>query len=119
MSVNLQRDTARLWLADALPAVVVDVIEAKGSAPRDAGTRMLVSAAGAAGTIGGGHLELKALEQARAMLASAAPVATQQVHYPLGPSLGQCCGGAVTLRFERLSPHHLDTWPTTPPRFVL
>ena len=59
------RDTAARWLADGTPAVLVEVTEALGSAPREAGTRMLVSATQCDGTIGGGHLELKAIERAR------------------------------------------------------
>jgi xanthine dehydrogenase accessory factor len=86
--------------------------------PREAGTRMLVAATRCEGTIGGGHLELKAIEQARAMLASDARE-PQQAHYPLGPALGQCCGGAVTLRFERLNAHALERWPANVARFHL
>ena len=62
------REFAARWLADRLPAVVVEVTQALGSAPREAGTRMLVSASQAVGTVGGGHLELKAIRHARAML---------------------------------------------------
>jgi len=65
---RLIRDTARRWLDAATPAIVVEVVATQGSAPRDRGTRMLVSSADAAGTIGGGHLELKALHAARDML---------------------------------------------------
>jgi xanthine dehydrogenase accessory factor len=62
---------------------------------------MAVFASHVAGTIGGGHLELQAIEQARARLAGAAgePV----LRYALGPSLGQCCGGVVQLGFESIS----------------
>jgi xanthine dehydrogenase accessory factor len=58
---------------------------------------MLVWDSGQAGTIGGGALELRAVTQARA--AAAARVET----WPLGPGLGQCCGGAVTLVWERFT----------------
>jgi xanthine dehydrogenase accessory factor len=111
------RETAARWLADGEPAVLVEVTEALGSAPREAGSRMLVSAVRCAGTVGGGHLELKAIERARRMLAgeSVAPSA----HYPLGPALGQCCGGAVTLAFTRLDAKTLAAWPKTAPRFHL
>ena len=64
------RDTAARWLADGTPAVLVEVTQALGSAPREAGTRMLVSATQCEGTIGGGHLELKAIERARRLLAA-------------------------------------------------
>ena len=112
------RDTALRWLQSARPAVVVEVIAAQGSVPREAGTRMLVSDAEVIGTIGGGHLELKAIADARQMLARGATQAVEQ-HIALGPALGQCCGGAVALR---LSPLHLadaQAWPEPPPRFTL
>jgi len=67
----MDRDThlaATQWLAERERAVVVEVTEARGSAPREAGTRMLVSASQALGTVGGGHLELKAIDHAREML---------------------------------------------------
>lgn len=113
------RDIAARWLADGEPAVVVEVTEALGSAPREAGTRMLVGKGCCAGTVGGGHLELKAIERARRMLASGGDAAPQSAHYPLGPALGQCCGGAVTLGFTRLDAKALGAWPKSAPRFHL
>ena len=112
------REHAAHLLAAGDAAVRVEVTDAKGSVPREAGTRMLVTASRAIGTIGGGHLELKAIAFARAMLA-ADDTSTHHQHCPLGPALGQCCGGAVTLGFERLQPQHLATWPVTPSRFHL
>jgi xanthine dehydrogenase accessory factor len=106
------------WLTTGEAAVLVEVSEAKGSVPRESGTRMLVSAQRAAGTIGGGHLELKAIAHAREMLASG-DTSIGSLHLPLGPALGQCCGGAVTLRFERLRPTHLNAWPVIAPLFHL
>ncbi|MEM7491569.1 MAG: XdhC family protein, partial [Pseudomonadota bacterium] len=94
-------DAGRLHRAlDAHGAVArVVVAEAKGSVPRGVGTEMLVWAGGFDGTIGGGALEWRALELARATLATGAPRVERM---PLGPALGQCCGGAVTLVIERL-----------------
>jgi len=109
---------ARDWLAAGEPALLVEVSDTQGSVPREAGTRMLVSMQQAAGTIGGGHLELKAIAQARAMLASG-DTAVGSLYLPLGPALGQCCGGAVTLRFERLQSQHLAHWPGSKPLFHL
>lgn len=93
----------RRSIDDGQPSVLVTVIEAKGSTPREAGTKMVVGRGAPVGTIGGGHLEYRALEIARANLDDAdAPVAA--VHeFPLGPSLGQCCGGHATLLFERIT----------------
>ncbi len=56
------------------------------------------------GTIGGGHLGFDAIARARAMLAGTEPLPVQAQRYALGPSLGQCCGGVVFLRFEALGP---------------
>lgn len=84
------------------PAVLVRVERTQGSAPRRAGAWMAVFADATVGTIGGGHLEWDAQQQARAHLAAqptAAPAAWTQ-RTVLGPQLGQCCGGALELRFE-------------------
>ncbi len=112
------RNLARSWLAAGRPAVQVEVSAARGSAPREAGTRMLVAMDDVAGTVGGGHLELKAIEAARAMLA-AGDVGPRMHHYPLGPALGQCCGGAVSLAFTALDASKLDAWPPGLARFHL
>lgn len=114
------RNTAQAWLAGCTPAMLVQVLDAKGSVPRGVGTRMLVSASTVAGTIGGGHLELKAIEHARELLAASAGEATPvDRHYPLGPALGQCCGGALTLRTRPLQAADLADWPGEPPLFRL
>ena len=85
------------------PTAMVSVIAAEGSAPRGPGTRMIVSAGAQHGTIGGGRLEHVATEQARAILAF--PPGTWRIQdYPLGPMLGQCCGGRVRLLIERFDP---------------
>ncbi len=112
------KDTAQAWLLDGTPAVLVSVKATQGSVPRDPGTRMLVSADAVRGTIGGGHLEWQAIADARQLLASGGSETLDQ-HIALGPSLGQCCGGTVDLRFEHLTSHHLDSWPKTPARFTL
>ena len=112
------RELAARWLADRLPAVVVEVTQALGSAPREAGTRMLVSASQAIGTVGGGHLELKAIQHARAML-SRGELDPNTQHFALGPALGQCCGGAMTLAYCALDTQALQRWPLTAPMFEL
>ncbi|HEV8691898.1 MAG TPA: xanthine dehydrogenase accessory protein XdhC, partial [Ideonella sp.] len=112
------RPTAARWLAAPRPAMLVEVVATRGSVPREAGTRMLVSADEVAGTIGGGHLEWQAIAMARERLATgdAAPL-----DWPvaLGPSLGQCCGGTLTLRFTPLSEASLADWPAEQPLFRL
>ena len=112
------RAMAGSWLASQRRAIVVEVIEARGSAPREAGTRMLVTLRDTAGTVGGGHLELKAIERARAMLRGG-ELALHTEHFPLGPALGQCCGGAVTLAYAPLDARAIALWPVEPPRFHL
>lgn len=117
----MDRDTriaAADWLAHGRAGVVVEVSAALGSAPREAGTRMLVSATQAIGSIGGGHLEWKAIERAREMLRTG-ELALHTHHYPLGPALGQCCGGAVTLQFRALDASALEVWPAATPLFHL
>lgn len=81
--------------------VVVTVLATQGSVPRGPGTRMVVFAQGELGTIGGGHLEFQAIAHARLLLAGQTEVT--ELRHVLGPSLGQCCGGAVALQFERVS----------------
>ena len=89
---------ARLALS---PAVLVQVAQTQGSVPREAGTWMAVFADDIVGTIGGGHLEYDAIARARALLGGADPVdVPASLRVALGPSLGQCCGGVVQLRFE-------------------
>jgi xanthine dehydrogenase accessory factor len=93
------------WLSllpDALahePALVrVALASVLGSAPRETGASMLVGAESLLGSIGGGNLEFKAIEMARAMLRRGP--AWQVTSFPLGPALGQCCGGFVELWLE-------------------
>ena len=88
---------------------MVSVVDAKGSAPREAGARMVVLEDGSfAGTIGGGTLEWQAIARARAALAKggagggAPPVDLARM--ALGPDLGQCCGGSVRILLEVFSP---------------
>jgi xanthine dehydrogenase accessory factor len=83
------------------PAALVTILATEGSAPRGPGARMVVTKTGLAGTIGGGKLEHQATQQARAILDQAAGSWRVQ-DYPLGPLLGQCCGGRVRLLVERL-----------------
>ncbi|MEA3001010.1 MAG: xanthine dehydrogenase accessory factor [Sphingomonadales bacterium] len=83
------------------PAALVTILATEGSAPRGPGARMVVTESGLSGSIGGGKLEHLATAQAQAMLALA-PGSWRIQDYPLGPLLGQCCGGRVRLLVERL-----------------
>lgn len=100
--------------------VLVSVESVQGSGPREVGAWMAVFSQTLVNTIGGGHLEFQAIIEARALLSRPAHVnvpsangnlASTPTHednalttrYALGPALGQCCGGVVHLKFERIS----------------
>lgn len=98
------------WLAtlaklmdDGTPCVLVTVLEAKGSTPREAGTKMVVTKDTLYHTIGGGNLEHEATEEARKLLAETATGPSRR-DYSLGPKLAQCCGGAVSIMMEPFWP---------------
>ncbi len=84
---------------DGTDAVLVTVASIKGSAPREPGAKMIVTAGDAHGTIGGGHLEHQAIAIARDLLARGGGAGALR-RFPLGASLGQCCGGLVNLLFD-------------------
>lgn len=83
--------------------VLVTVAEAQGSTPRAAGTKMVVFPDRFVGTIGGGALEHKALEIARRHLEDGR-IRSELREFPLGPAIGQCCGGHASLLFETMRP---------------
>lgn len=92
-------EAARQFEDSGRPYVMITVLGSRGSTPRDSGTKMLVGENGTFCTIGGGHLEYKAIEMAQEMLGK--PEGEQRIeHFPLGAKLGQCCGGSATLLFE-------------------
>lgn len=90
-------DSLRDFLGREPACVLVEVTGADGSTPRDAGTWMLVAKNSLFGTIGGGQLEYMAIDQARRALRGNLPAAGMTI--PLGPEIGQCCGGRVVLSF--------------------
>ncbi|MCZ8154269.1 MAG: xanthine dehydrogenase accessory protein XdhC [Rhodobacteraceae bacterium] len=93
----LDLDALRAAIAAHGPTARVVIAAHDGSSPREVGASMLVWADGQSGTIGGGALEHEATIRARAHLAETRPLLTREA---LGPKLGQCCGGAVTLLTE-------------------
>ncbi|QPC88459.1 xanthine dehydrogenase accessory protein XdhC [Mesorhizobium sp. NBSH29] len=95
------------FLAQHQPVARLKVNEAKGSTPREEGAWMLVSADAIFGTIGGGQLEFMAIDAARELLAGNAS-AVQSLDVPLGPEIGQCCGGRVGLAVELVTPDVLE-----------
>lgn len=86
---------------------LVSVVKTEGSAPRDAGARMVVTPEGFHGTIGGGTLEWRAIALAQAQFVSGAAVKLSG--HALGPELGQCCGGRVQLAIESFDSSSLST----------
>lgn len=85
----------RAFLAASPAVAVIEVAEARGSTPREKGAWMLVSAHATLGTIGGGQLEFLAIDRARELIRQ--NVASGAMDIPLGPEIGQCCGGRVAL----------------------
>jgi xanthine dehydrogenase accessory factor len=92
-----------LKLLAAEDAVLVTIASTQGSVPREAGTWMAVFASQIIGTIGGGHVEFEAIAEARALLKVKESVEPMSKRYVLGPSLGQCCGGVMTIYYEKHS----------------
>ena len=96
-------------------AVLVSIEATQGSVPREAGTWMAVFANGLIGTIGGGHVEFEAIAESRALLNARdssnpsfprrreSTADAYEKRYVLGPSLGQCCGGVMTLCYKKAS----------------
>jgi xanthine dehydrogenase accessory factor len=89
------------FLAAHPACVAVEISQARGSTPRDAGTAMLVSSGATWGTIGGGQLEYMAIDNARALLGG--QQGEREMDIPLGPEIGQCCGGRTRLTFSIVS----------------
>lgn len=91
------------WLAlraeEGEMTAVVTVTGVQGSAPREVGATMGVCTRETCGTIGGGALEERAIREARDLLTSGETSA--EFDQPLGPEIGQCCGGRVQLSLTR------------------
>ncbi|MFS2326012.1 xanthine dehydrogenase accessory protein XdhC [Brucella sp. H1_1004] len=95
-----RRDDIRAFLNKRPDSVLIEVTDVRGSAPRDAGAWMLVARDMIFRTIGGGQLEYMAIDHARKILAGGKD---SPMDVPLGPEIGQCCGGRVALGFKRVN----------------
>ncbi len=93
-------ENIREFIRDNSATVKVEVVAAEGSTPREQSTCMLVSPTAIFQTIGGGQLEYMAIDHARLMLREGKEA--DRISIPLGPEIGQCCGGRVALGFSRL-----------------
>lgn len=101
MPASLLIQSAHQLLNAKIPAALVRVIETKGSAPRDRGAMMLVTAEQTFDTIGGGQLEWIVSAKARDFIQSSEGF--MEFVVSLGPEINQCCGGIITLRLDRLT----------------
>ena len=89
--------------------VLITIVCISGSTPRNSGTKMLITEKNAFDTIGGGHLEYKAIAHAQKMLTlclQSGQNSQSLEHFQLAAQLGQCCGGTVTLLFECFASTH-------------
>ena len=96
------REDIRDYLRREPASILIEVVGAAGSTPRDTDAWMLVSERAIFATIGGGQLEHMAIDQARRALRLGVPAGSMNV--PLGPEIGQCCGGRVNLSLTALDP---------------
>ncbi len=99
--MTLSPDTLSAFLAACPAAIVAELTAVRGSSPREAGTFMLIAAAAQLGTIGGGALEYMVIDRARQVLRQG--LDGDSLDIPLGPEIGQCCGGRVDVSLRRLS----------------
>lgn len=101
-------ETLSELMAAEVPLVTVTVVDRAGSVPQDRGAKMIVTAAGLRhGTVGGGKIETKAIEEAQRMLRGEYQDATQFVSWNLGKDVGMTCAGTVKLYFES---HNVSRW---------
>jgi xanthine dehydrogenase accessory factor len=94
------------WVESGTPLAVVTVTSTHGSAPTDAGSKMVVTSDGLVmGSVGGGRVEAKAIEHAQSMLRARQWTATTD--WSLKADVGMTCGGRVALYYET---HNVTTW---------
>jgi xanthine dehydrogenase accessory factor len=96
--MNFAVDSLEAFLEREYKLVIVEIKQTFGSTPRETGAFMLVSPTDTHGTIGGGQMEHLAIDNARGLLAGISEQFEMDV--PLGPDIGQCCGGRVILSFR-------------------
>ncbi|MEP2978713.1 MAG: xanthine dehydrogenase accessory protein XdhC [Lentilitoribacter sp.] len=105
----LDRHDIEKFLADDAPVVGVKITSIKGSTPRNLDAWMLVKQSSIFRTIGGGQLESIAIEKARALLQNNSDKITK-LDIPLGPEIGQCCGGYVSISIKLLDLFERDAY---------
>lgn len=90
----------RQFLFAHAPAIAAELTAVRGSSPREQGTFMLVAPDHTLGTIGGGALEYMVIARARQVLRDRLPDDAMDI--PLGPEIGQCCGGRVEVSLRHV-----------------
>lgn len=105
LSGIVPRSDFRAFLATRPSSIFIEIIGTQGSTPREAGTFMLVSENAIWGTIGGGQFEFLAIQNARQLLMGNG---VEVMDIPLGPEIGQCCGGRTQLRFRKMTAELLE-----------
>jgi len=99
--MTLSPATLKSFLAATPATIVAELTAVRGSSPREAGTFMLISEDAQIGTIGGGALEYMVIDRARQVLRDGAH--GDSLDIPLGPEIGQCCGGRVDVALKRVT----------------
>jgi xanthine dehydrogenase accessory factor len=101
-------ETLNELMAQEVPLVTVTVVDTAGSVPQDRGAKMIVTREGLhSGTVGGGKVETKAIEQAQQMLNGDNAENTRFVQWNLAKDVGMTCGGVIKLYFES---HNVGRW---------
>ena len=77
------------------------LISTEGSVPRDSGTFMLITSKYLFGSIGGGQLEYSVIQKAKKFLNEKEIIINEIINIPLGPSIGQCCGGYAQVKITK------------------
>ncbi|MEC9401425.1 MAG: xanthine dehydrogenase accessory protein XdhC [Pseudomonadota bacterium] len=98
--MTMRSSQTESFFGSAHPIVRVVLTRVQGSSPRETGTEMFVAPNSLFGTIGGGQLEHIVITQARSMLAEG--TLSSRLDLPLGPEIGQCCGGRVEVSLARM-----------------
>lgn len=99
--MTLSVRTLRTFLTANPATIVAELTAVRGSSPREAGTFMLISEDAQTGTIGGGALEYMVIDRARQVLRAGEH--EDSLDIPLGPEIGQCCGGRVDVALKRVT----------------
>lgn len=91
----------QLFLQDDDCIIKIKLIDVVGSAPRNVGTKMYVSESNLWGSVGGGQLEYILIKRAFNMLETG--LEFDSVNIPLGPEIGQCCGGRIKASLKKMN----------------